>query len=60
LPPVTEDEADAISTLNETLAVAPQLVPNKHIEKATPVAAAQATFVPVGPVRFSVFRSLVP
>ena len=60
LPPVTVDDADANSTLNETLAVAPQLVPIRHIENATPVAAAQATFVPVGPVRFSVFRSLVP
>ena len=30
LPPVTVDEADAIRTLNETLAVAPQLVPIRH------------------------------
>ena len=52
LPPVTEDEAEAINTLNETLALWPQLVPMKQTEKATPVAAAQATLVPVGPVRF--------
>jgi hypothetical protein len=60
LPPVTDEDADAISTLNETLAVAPQLVPIKHTEKATPVAAAHATLVPAAPVRLSVFRSLVP
>ena len=59
-PPFTDDEAEAINTLNETLAVAPQLVPIRQTEKATPVAAAQATVEPVGPVRFSVFRSLVP
>ena len=60
LPPVTDEVADAISTLNETLAVAPQVVPIRHAEKATPVAAAHATLVPAGPVRFSVFRSFVP
>ena len=46
LPPVTDDDADAISTLSETLRVAPQLVPIRQTEKATPVAAAQATLVP--------------
>ena len=60
LPPVVDEEAEAINTLNETLAVAPQLVPMRQTEKATPVAAPQATVVPSGPVRFSVFRSLVP
>jgi hypothetical protein len=60
LPPLTDDETDAINMLNDTLALAPQLVPIRQTEKATPVAAAQATFVPVGPVRFSVFRSFVP
>ena len=35
LPPVTDDDAEAISTLNETLAVAPQLVPIKQEELHT-------------------------
>ena len=60
LPPVIVDEAEAINTLSETLAVAPQLLPIRQTEKATPVAVPQATVVPVGPVRLSVFRSFVP
>jgi hypothetical protein len=60
LPPVTVDEADASNMLNDTLAVPPQLVPIRQLENATPVAAAQGTLVPVGPVRFSVLRSFVP
>ena len=59
-PPVTVAEADAIKRLNETLAVVPQLVPIKHEEKATPVAAAHETLPPIAPVRFSVFISFEP
>src|SRR5687767_2840590 len=60
LPPVIVDDADANTRLTDTLAVVPQLVPNKHDEKATPVAAAQGTVLPGSPVRFSVLRSFVP
>ena len=54
-PPVTVAEADATKTLKETLALVPQLVPIKHELKATPVAAAQETLVPIAPVRLAVF-----
>jgi hypothetical protein len=55
LPPDMVAEAEATSTLRETLAVPPQFVLNKHDENATPVAAAQEMVPPRGPVRFSVF-----
>ena len=54
LPPVTVAEPEATRTLRETLAFVPQLVPIKHEEKATPVAEAQETLVPIAPVRLSV------
>jgi hypothetical protein len=59
-PPVTVAEAEATKTLNETAAVVPQLVPIRQDEKATPVAEAQDTLVPIAPVRFSVFWSFEP
>ena len=55
LPPVMVAEADATKTLSETLALVPQLVPIKHELKATPVAEAQETLVPIAPVRLAVF-----
>jgi hypothetical protein len=48
-------EAEATRTLNETVAVPPQLVFNRHDENATPVADAQEIGLPSGPDRFSVF-----
>jgi hypothetical protein len=60
LPPVIVELADAIKRLTDTFAVLSQLVPNRHDENATPVAAAQGIVVPVAPVRFSVFRSFEP
>ena len=55
LPPVTVADADANRILNETCALVPQLVPRRHDENATPVAAAQEVLVPIAPVRLSVF-----
>ena len=55
LPPVIVAEADANRTVSETLAPVLQFDPRKHDEKATPVAEAQDTLVPIAPVRFSVF-----
>jgi hypothetical protein len=55
LPPVTVAEAEATKILKETLALVPQLVPTKHELKATPVAEAQETLVPIAPVRWAVF-----
>src|SRR2546423_2564626 len=54
-PPLTLTVVDATSTLNDTLALPAQLVPSRHDEKATPVAEAQDTAVPSGPVPSSVF-----
>jgi hypothetical protein len=60
LPPVTVADPDATKTLNDTLAFVPQLVPIKHELNATPVAEAQETLVPIGPVRLSVRWSFEP
>src|SRR5437868_8219535 len=59
-PPVTLTDVEATTRLNDTLALPPQLVPIRHDEKATPVAEAQFTPVPSGPVPSSVFWSFVP
>ena len=58
--PVTVVEAEATNRLSDTVAVDPQLVPTRQVEKATPVADAHETLVPNAPVRFSVFKSFVP
>jgi hypothetical protein len=55
LPPMMVAEADVTRILSDTCAFVPQLVPRRHDENATPVAAAQEIVVPIGPVRFSVF-----
>ena len=60
VPPVTVADPDATKTLKETLAFVPQLVPIKHELKATPVAVAQETLVPIAPVRLSVLWSFEP
>src|SRR6266513_5813489 len=44
-PPVTLTEPEATSMLKDTLAFAPQLVPSRHDENATPVAEPQGTVV---------------
>src|SRR6185369_8350842 len=60
LPPVTDAPAVATETDSETCAFVPQFVPRRQVENATPVAEAHWIVVPVGPVRFSVFRSFEP
>src|SRR6185503_9520272 len=60
LPPLTVTPPEATPTLTETCALDPQLVPIKHVEKATAAAEAHWIVVPVAPVRFSVFKSLEP
>ncbi|HET9396799.1 MAG TPA: hypothetical protein VFO36_12140 [Nitrospiraceae bacterium] len=60
LPPEIVALAEATSTLSDTEAFVPQLVPIKQFEKATPAAEAHEMTVPAAPVRFSVFRSFVP
>ena len=60
LPPVMVALAEPIPRFNETCAFVPQLVPNRQVENATPVADAHTTVVPVLPVRFYVFRSFEP
>src|SRR6185437_1904066 len=54
LPPEIVAEAETARTLSDTLASLPQVVPIRHDEKATPVAAAHTMGMPTGPVRFSV------
>src|SRR5215813_12427320 len=60
LPPVTVAAAEPTKRLSETLALLPQVVPTRQVEKATPAAEAQLTVLPTAPVRFSVFKSFDP
>src|ERR1700741_2136207 len=55
LPPFTVAETDAIKILSERVALPPQLVPNRQVEKATPVPDTHETGLPSGPVLSSVF-----
>src|SRR6185436_15711621 len=54
LPPFTVAETDAIKILSDRVALPPQFVPKRHVEKATPVPEAHGTELPAGPVLSSV------
>src|ERR1044072_4451945 len=60
LPPLTLAETEATKMLSDTLALPPQLVPNRQDEKATPVPDAHETGLPSAPVPSSVFWSFEP
>ena len=60
LPPFTVAETDATKILSDNVAFPPQLVPKRHVEKATPVPDAHETGLPSGPEPSSVFWSLEP
>src|SRR4029434_10067158 len=57
LPPLVLAETDAIRILIDTLSLPAQLLSNRQDEKATPVAEAHETGLPVGAVPSSVFWS---